>query len=622
MAACALPSLHIMFRARPISSTIRWASLRRSAVSLFLLLMLGAQPVRGSVTPDAAGPASVSHRLLVGMPPAVTLMAGTDDVSALLHRVRMLPQFTFVHRAGLLQQTEHAWGKLADVLAAEGASFAGSPRNAKSTAAQSAANRIAAERLLLTGPLAFGTLSNTDDGFIVILALSRVAANKLRAGVEAVPTEVVDGVPILSIDRGGLQLALIETGSWLTLPAGTPKRTAVSWPFVGVVAPPHGKGPALMRESVRLLQARDAAAGPVKRNTPPSSASGYPLVAEHAGRLPSAVGWAIRRGGVPGGSELARGWVAHVSANEREVSVAVMFDGVRDVPQHAGITPTNAQWPSLPDGDEVALAMQQADGLWLSSMPHPLTALRLGAPLPQRGYAELTLLAHDDAGAPRSVVLGWREPRTDFDAAMGTLLCAPALAELQVEPVQRLLGAVRAVEGAERHMQLPGTPQAALHALLGPTVVLRWPAPVTSQPVQDRSEPAVTRAWLSGRAGWKFSSEQAGQKRLNGLPSAGAVLLCRGFVRPGSFTSAAGPLARVLPQLLRGITPPGENGAGLDQQARLPFVDGAAAELLRPLSSIRWTLARIPASDGEHGKGAADRSTRAELLVHFELPQN
>jgi len=608
-----------------MSATIRWPLPGRLVLSLILLLMLGAQPVRASFSPDAAGRVSVSHRLLVGMPPAVTLMAGADDVSAMLRRVRLLPQFTFVQQAGLLQQTEHAWGKLADVMAAEGASSTSSPRSAKPTSAQLAANRTAAEKLLLTGPLVFGTLPNPDDGFIVLVGLSRAAATKLRASIEAVPTEVVDGVPILSIDRGGLQLALVETGTWLTLSAGMPKRAESAWPFVGIVAPPHGKGTALLRESVRLMQGRDAAAGPAKPNTSPTSASGYPLVAEHAGRLAGSMAWAIRRGGVPGGSELARGWVAHVNAKDREVSVAVMLDGVGECPQHAALTAANTAWPALPTGPEVALAMQQSDGECVGGMPRPLTALRLGAPLPQRGYSELTVLshdgAHDGAKAARTVVLGWREPRLNFDEAMSTLLCAPVIAELQVEPVQRLLGVVRAVDGAERQMQLPGTPQTALHALLGPTVVLRWPAPETSQPAEGTTGPAVTRAWLSGRAGWKFSRDQEGQERTNELPGAGAVLLCRGMVRPSRFTAAAAPLARVLPQLLRGVAPPGENAAGLEQETRLPFVDGAAAELLRPLSSIRWTLVQIPASNGQHGKDAAARSSRAELLVYFELPQ-
>ena len=321
---------------------------------------------------------SPSLELLAAMPREVTGIAGADDASAIITAARAMPLLGIARRFGYLTATENAWSKLEDKLALHGTGH----------------------RVLLNGPLVIGMAKDGDDGFVIITGLSAGAASLLRSKLEAVPTELVEGRSILSIERDGLRMAVLDTPAWLQ----RPKNIATVLPFIAVLAPPTHRGPELLRSAVKLLstpQQREQRSGAVIASK--LCAASLPDFTEVTRLGPGKQAWAAHRaqggagangGGGAGGAGAGGGWAAALGVDGRTLRVTALLQEPPVLP--AKPLPANpsafneltrplwlAKRPPLqePLSADVGLLIEQIDRTAMEALPAPLNWLTVSLPM-------------------------------------------------------------------------------------------------------------------------------------------------------------------------------------------------------------------------------------------------
>ncbi len=378
---------------------------------------------------------SPSLELLAAMPPEVTAIAGADDASAIITAARAMPLLNIARRFGYLTATESAWGKLEEKLALRGTGH----------------------RVLLHGPLVIGMAKDGADGFVMITGLSADAAALLRSKLEAVPTELVEGRPILSIERDGLRMAVLDTPAWLQ----RPKNIASVLPFVAVLAPPTQRGPELLRSAVKLLstpQQREQRSGAVLASR--LCAASQPEFADVARLGVGKQGWAAHRT-IAGENPIqgaGYGWAAALGIDGRTLKLTALLQEQPETPTPPAQLATAGQsaapqmmrpvWltkrPLLqePLSENVGLLVEQIDRGVMEAMPAPLNWLVISSPIPERSSALVSIERQPGpAGTPvYGATVAWVMPQTqspvDATAASGAppLNQSPEAARNAVNP--------------------------------------------------------------------------------------------------------------------------------------------------------------------------------------------
>jgi len=365
---------------------------------------------------------SPSLELLAAMPPEVTGIAGADDASAIITAARAMPLLNIARRFGYLTATESAWGKLEEKLALQGTGH----------------------RVLLHGPLVIGMAKDGADGFVMITGLSADAAALLRNRLEAVPTELVEGRPILSIERDGLRMAVLDTPAWLQ----RPKNIASVLPFVAVLAPPTQRGPELLRSAVKLLstpQQREQRSGAVLASR--LSAASHAEFAEVARLGPGKQGWAAHR--IPAGNNTNQsagwGWAAAIGIDGRTLKLTALLQeqpAPLAPPAPAGPAGQPATPPMMrpvwltkrqplqePLSADVGLLVEQIDRGVMEAMPAPLNWLVISSPIPEQSGALIAI--ERQAGPAGKPVFGatvaWVMPQTQSPVDMAARSGAEAM---------------------------------------------------------------------------------------------------------------------------------------------------------------------------------------------------
>lgn len=521
----------------------------------------GAQPLPVAANRGGAGgeeiavpSSSASLELLRAVPAAVSTVAGADDALAVLRAVRAMPLLSVARRFGFLKATESAWEKLDAKLALPGG----------------------ADRVLLSGPVVVSTAPEGHEGFVLLAGVTAEAAELLRGKLEAVPTELVEGRPILTIERGSMRLAIVDRPAWLT---ATMRRQ----PFIVVLAPPEGRGPEMLRASVRLLSGEG--------NAPAVSGTAMSISAIRTGR-PIGAGkqaWLISQGGAPAGDERTPAFAcglaisgkslllrASVASAARAAGEAELPDWVRDRPRLAE--------PAL---SEVGLLVEQVDPAALAALPAPLNWLTVGTPMPAdtAGFLAVRQVTTTGAEAARAT---YAADSMWIDTTARTEKAEARADAVMAETVRRLeqLGKAEAARagapvtelptfapGSLRQVRLRLDPATLVARLAGSRPELTWRAGVL---------PGAGQTMINGRLA--PAAVSAGVNR--GEPAAAAWTHTPLPAPPtGTETQNTGPAADVIAQ---GLLRPGVMAGILDQ----PGGQAAMADILRSVELLSWRITR------------------------------